>query len=327
MLDQRSARPLEQIDLSRPDRSAGGAGASQSKAAAVKKAIFKYFQPAALAVIVLFWALAPEPWVKSPWLAVVAASFTTAMVQALEFINERHVGWRMNKREFFTDLFYVILSSTVITKAQTVFAETPLKAAKHALHISTPWTMHMPFVAQAALVVFLIEFGQYWMHRAMHNSPLWWTHAPHHHITQLNAAKGAVGNPLELFLISLSVVALFDFKLGAVLCANNVLVAVGAFAHANVRFNPPKWYSFFFTTIEHHSLHHSVIYQDTRCNYANSLILIDRVLGTFRAGESAVVGQDERRRLSIWEQFIFPAKPMIAMVKARRRQYAAAARG
>jgi sterol desaturase/sphingolipid hydroxylase (fatty acid hydroxylase superfamily) len=32
---------------------------------------------------------------------------------------------------------------------------------------------------------------------------LWLTHAPHHHITQLNALKGYVGNPLELFLISL----------------------------------------------------------------------------------------------------------------------------
>lgn len=291
----------------------------------MKKTVFKFFQPATVAVIVAFWALAPAAWVKSSWLIVVAASLTTAMVQGLEFINERHAGWRMNKREFFTDLFYVILSSTAIAKAQTLFNETPLKAAKHALGVSTPWLAHAPFLLQVAAVIFLIEFGQYWMHRLMHNSPLWWTHAPHHHITQLNAAKGAVGNPLELFLVSLSVVAFFDFKLGAVLCATNVLTAVSSFAHANVRFDPPRWYSFFFTTIEHHSLHHSVTYQDTRCNYANSLILIDRALGTYREGESAVVGQDERKRLSIWEQFIFPAKPMIAMVKARRRQYATAA--
>jgi sterol desaturase/sphingolipid hydroxylase (fatty acid hydroxylase superfamily) len=293
--------------------------------AAIKKTVFKYFQPAAVAAIVVFWALAPAAWVKSTWLIVVASSLTTAMVQALEFVNERHAGWRMNKREFFTDLFYVVLSATVIAKAVKVFSEEPLKAAKHALGISTPWLMHMPFILQVALVVFLIEFGQYWMHRLMHNSPVWWTHAPHHHITQLNAAKGAVGNPLELFLVSLSVVALFDFKPVAVLCAANVLTAVSSFAHANVRFDPPRWYSFFFTTIEHHSLHHSVTYEDTRCNYANSLILIDRVLGTFRAGESAIVGQDDRRRLSIWEQFIFPAKPLIALIKARRELAPAAA--
>ncbi|MGC6766871.1 sterol desaturase family protein, partial [Escherichia coli] len=86
--------------------------------------------------------------------------------------------------------------------------------------------------------------GQYWMHRLMHNSaPFWLTHAPHHHITQLNAAKGYVGNPIELFLISLSVVALFDLKLTAIFCAVNVLGVVSTFAHANVRSDPPIWYS------------------------------------------------------------------------------------
>jgi hypothetical protein len=61
-----------------------------------------------------------------------------------------------------------------------------------------------------------------------------------------------------------------------------------------------------------------VPYEDTRCNYANSLILIDRVFGTYRDGESEAVGQDERRRLSIPEQFLFPFQPVIAKIKARR---------
>ena len=291
----------------------------------MKKFIFTYFQPASVAVIVTFWYFAPQAWVKSPWSIVVASSLTLLMIQGLEFINERHAGWRINPKEFFTDLFYVVLGFTAIAKLTDILAEDPIKAAKAAMHLDTPWIGHLPFVVQVAMVIFLIEFGQYWMHRAMHNSVLWLTHAPHHHITQLNAAKGAVGNPLELFLISLSVVSLFDFKLGAVLCAANVLTAVSSYAHANVRFYTPKWYSFFFVTIEHHSLHHSVAYLDTRCNYANSLILIDRVCGTFRAGESAVVGQDERKRLSIWEQFIFPARPVIAMVKQRQAAVAAGA--
>jgi sterol desaturase/sphingolipid hydroxylase (fatty acid hydroxylase superfamily) len=179
--------------------------------------------------------------------------------------------------------------------------------------------MHMPFLAQVALVVFLIEFGQYWMHRGMHDwTPLWLTHAPHHHITQLNAMKGAVGNPIELFLISLSVVALFDLPPAAIFCGLNVLTVISTFAHANVRSDPPKFYSFFFTTIRHHSLHHSVRYEDTRCNYGNSLILLDRIFGTYREGESAIVGQDERKRLSIWEQFIFPVRPLVEKIRARR---------
>lgn len=286
----------------------------------MKKAVFNLLPPATVAVIVLFWAFGPEAWIKSSWSIVIAGSLTTAFVLALEWVNERHAGWRMDKREFATDLFYMILGFTVISWASNLLAETPLKAIKHSLGIATPWAMHLPFVVQVALVIFLVEFGQYWMHRLMHNNAFFWsTHAPHHHITQLNAMKGAVGNPLELFLISLSVVALFDLPQAAEFCAFNVLGAISTFAHANVRADPPRWYSFFFTTIRNHSLHHTALsYEDTRCNYGNSLILLDRIFGTYREGESAVVGQDNRKRLSIWEQFTFPARPLIAKFKARR---------
>jgi len=281
--------------------------------------------PAMLAAAVAFWGLAPAAWANSGTVLLIAIGATMALIQALEWKFERHAGWRLTWREFMTDVFYVVLGFTVIDWVSTHFAEDPLHALKAALHIGTPWTAHLPFVAQVALIVFLVEFGQYWMHRLMHNNHLFWlTHAPHHHITQLNALKGAVGNPIELFLISLSVVALFDFSLPAIFCAAHVGTVVSSFAHANVRSDPPPFYAFFFTTIRNHSLHHSVPYEDTRCNYANSLILIDRVFGTYREGEAAIVGQDERRRLGIGEQFAFPFLPLVAMIRERLGKSAAA---
>ena len=284
----------------------------------MQKQIISLVQPVMVVAVLLFWSLAPTAWINSSWSLIVATSVTTALIQALEWVNERHSSWRLTWREFFTDLFYVILGFTVIAWTTEKLAENPLKAVKHSLGIATPWAMHMPFVVQVALVIFLVEFGQYWMHRLMHRNPVFWsTHAPHHHITQLNAMKGSVGNPIELFLISLSVVSLFDLPLAAEFCAFNILAVVSTFAHANTRFDPPRWYAFFFTTIRNHSLHHSVTYENTRCNYGNSLILLDRIFGTYREGEAEFVGQDERRRLSIWEQTIFPARPLIAKIKSR----------
>lgn len=284
-----------------------------------KQTLVNLIPPAMIVAVVLFWAFIPEALAKNPATIIVAGLAITAIVLGLEFLFERHAGWRLNKREFLTDTFYVVLGYTAISWVSNTLAEDPLKAVKKSLGITTDWAMHMPFLLQVALVVFLIEFGQYWMHRLMHNwHPAWLTHAPHHHITQLNAMKGYVGNPIELFLISLSVVALFDLPLAAIFCAANILGVVSTFAHANVRSDPPLFYSFFFTTIRNHSLHHSVPYEDTRCNYANSLILIDRVFGTYREGEADVVGQDERKRLSIWEQFLFPFRPVIDAIKARR---------
>jgi sterol desaturase/sphingolipid hydroxylase (fatty acid hydroxylase superfamily) len=285
----------------------------------VRQSLLDLLAPAMVAAVVLFWAIGPESVLKNPWTLIVVSPLITIIVLLLELVAERHVGWRMNKQEFFTDLFYVVLGSTVITWISQKAAEDPLKAAKQALGITTDWAGHMPWLVQVAMVLFIFEFGQYWMHRLMHNvHPFWLTHAPHHHITQLNAAKGAVGNPLELFLISLSVLALFDFDATAVFCAFNVGSVISTFAHANVRSDPPIWYSFFFTTIRHHSLHHSTNYDSTRCNYGNSLILLDRIFGTYREGESELVGQDDRRRLSVREQMLFPFQPMIGAYKTRR---------
>lgn len=268
--------------------------------------------PAMIAVVLLFWAFAPKAILDNPWTLVVTSPLIVIVVLLLEFVFERHEGWRLNRQEFLTDLYYSVLSATVISWLTQKLAEDPLLAIKSSLGITTQWAAQMPWLAQVALVIFLIEFGQYWMHRLMHNStPFWLTHAPHHHITQLNAAKGAVGNPIELFLISLSVVALFDLDKTAIFAALNTTGVISTFAHANVRANPPIWYSFFFTTIRHHSLHHSTDYESTRCNYGNSLILLDRVFGTYREGEGVLVGQDDRRRLSILEQTLFPFQPLI----------------
>jgi sterol desaturase/sphingolipid hydroxylase (fatty acid hydroxylase superfamily) len=108
-----------------------------------------------------------------------------------------------------------------------------------------------------------------------------------------------------------------DVPLNATFCAFNILVAVSSFAHANVRFDPPRWYAYVFTTIETHSLHHQVGFNETRCNYANVLILLDHLFGTYREGEAEVVGQDERKRLSISEQFMFPLRPLMAWLKPK----------
>jgi len=285
----------------------------------LKDRLFNLVPPAMVALVVLFWAYAPKAVTSIPWMLIVTSSLITLTVLLLEFVHERHAGWRMNWQEFRTDLFYVVLSSTVIAWLSKTLAEDPLLALKDWLGISTAWMAQVPWLVQVIMVVVILEFGQYWMHRLMHNvTPFWLTHAPHHHITQLNAAKGYVGNPIELFLISLSVLAFFDFDLTALFAGLNVLNVVSTFAHANVKADPPIWYSFVFTTIRHHSLHHSTDYEATRCNYGNSLILLDRIFGTYKEGEGVLVGQDDRKRLTIWEQTIFPFVPLIDRWKARR---------
>jgi sterol desaturase/sphingolipid hydroxylase (fatty acid hydroxylase superfamily) len=279
----------------------------------VKQSLINLLPPATVAVIWAFWAFAPAAWVDGGWAIMAVGLGTLAFVQLLELVFERHEGWRINGRELATDVFYVVFGYGVIGFLSETLVNSPLRDMKADWGIATPWLADSPFMVQVLVVMFTFEFGQYWMHRAMHNwTPLWLTHAPHHHITQLNAMKGFIGNPIELFLISLGVTALLDVDLNALFAAITASGAIAAYAHANVRANPPIWYGYFFTTIRNHSLHHTALsYEDTRCNYGNSVIFWDRVFGTFKEGESEVVGQDDRKRLSIKEQWLFPLRPWL----------------
>ena len=130
---------------------------------------FDLLPPLMIAAVILFWVFGPAVLIGNSWTIVVVSALITASVQGLEWVAERHAGWRLNRREFFTDLFNVVLSATAIAWASTHLADDTLTALKNKLGITTLWAMHLPFLAQVALVVFLIEFGQYWMHRAMHN--------------------------------------------------------------------------------------------------------------------------------------------------------------
>ncbi len=286
----------------------------------MKQSMFNLLPPATVAAILTFWAFAPLAWVDTWWTLTAVGLVVLAFVQLMEWVHERHEGWKINRQELLTDVFYVVLGITAISWMTEALANSPMVEAKEALGISTPWLAELPFLIQVVAVMLLVEFGQYWLHRWMHNNVwLWSTHAPHHHVTQLNAMKGYVGNPIELFLITLSVIAFLDFEKAPMFAALNALGAISFYAHANVRADPPKWFSFFFTTIQHHSLHHTALsFEDTRCNYGNCVILFDRMFSTFREGESAVVGQDERKRLSIRAQFLFPFLTWIARRRARQ---------
>ncbi len=305
--------------VSPPPENADQQGGDGGTASPVKRVIFKYLQPAILAAIIAFWWLGPKSLVDNPVIGLSAGPAIMVMIMALEWVNERHAHWRLTKREFSEGLFFILLDRYVISAATAVILYDPLRAFAHNIG-TAQWGMSMPFVLQVAMILFLHEFVQYWFHRLLHNHPaLWEVHVPHHYITQMNTMNAAVGNWLEIIFLGVSLIIFFDVPKSALLCAGNVGGAVAYFAHSNIRFDPPRWYSYLFTTIESHSLHHSLEYEDTRCNYANELIVLDRLFGTYRDGEAVHVGQDNQRRLSVWEQSIWPFLPLIAKAKARMR--------
>ena len=285
----------------------------------VKRFIFTWFQPAVLFALVLFWYYAPNSIAKASTAIGIGIGFN-ALLLILEWVNPRYDSWRLTWKELATDLFFVGIGYTVIHTARYYIGSDAAVDAilKHLVYDPLGWFMPLPLLVQAVLILFIFDFGQYWMHRGMHNwYPLWLPHSVHHYITQLNINKGAVGNPIELFLIGLGIGGFFDFLPRAFLLSGAMGMAISTYQHINVRFNSPRWWRFLFNTTEHHSLHHSQDYEATRCNYSNSLIFIDRMFGTCIDGEAELLGMEGGRRMSLREQMTYPFTEGWKAIKGR----------
>jgi sterol desaturase/sphingolipid hydroxylase (fatty acid hydroxylase superfamily) len=274
----------------------------------VKRLFFTWFQPTVLFGLLAFWYYAPNSIAKASTAIGIGIGFKVLLL-GLEWVNPRYESWRLTWKELVTDLFYVGLGYTLLRIVDSyIGSDVAIKAIQHHVHLDKfKWFIGLPLLVQAFLISFIFDFGQYWMHRGMHNwHPLWLPHSVHHYITQLNINKGAVGNPVELFLIGLGIGGFFDFLPRAALLSGAFGMAIGTYQHINVRFNSPKWWRFLFNTTEHHSLHHSQDYEATRSNYAGAYIFIDRIFGTCIDGEAELLGMEGGRRMSIREQMTHP---------------------
>jgi len=285
----------------------------------VRQFIFTYFQPAVLIGLLLFWYYAPNSIAKASTALTIGICFKILLL-SLEWVNPRYDSWKLTWKELVTDLFYVGLGYTILRTVDGFIGDGAIiEAVQNAYDWDKlAWFMGLPLLLQAFLISFIFDFGQYWMHRGMHNwYPLWLPHSVHHYITQLNINKGAVGNPVELFLIGLGIGGFFDFLPRAALMAGTFGMAIGVYQHINVRFNTPRWWRFLFNTTEHHSVHHSRDFEATRSNYAGTYIFIDRIFGTCVDGEAELLGLEGGRRMSIREQMTFPFTEGWKSIKAR----------
>jgi sterol desaturase/sphingolipid hydroxylase (fatty acid hydroxylase superfamily) len=164
----------------------------------------------------------------------------------------------------------------------------------------------------AFIAIFVAEFIGYWAHRVQHRFMfLWRIHATHHHITKMSVARAERTHPLEFLGLNLGsavtlaflgasaevVAVVVVFRLNtAHLCHSNLPLVSGAFGWL---FNTPEW----------HQLHHSCIYKESNTNFGCTVIIWDRIFGTF-SGKNHIkqVGNGTGEKLSIVTQLLIPFK-------------------
>lgn len=255
-------------------------------------------------------------WIDSGLLVTLLLSIQVPLLLLLERLAPKRKDWLLNWQDLAEDAFWVLATLFIWIPLFEDYYETPISAAFVYLRDSSSFPFRLEaqtmtgLLAAALLGIIAIEFIAYWLHRLQHRFMFFWRmHATHHHITKMSAARADRTHPLEFLALTLGGAIALAF-LGAspeVISVVLVIRVTTAYTcHTNLPLEPGI-FGWLFNTPAWHQLHHSCNYAESNTNYGCTIILWDRVFGTFSAKESIErVGNGTGEQLSLWMQLTMP---------------------
>jgi alkylglycerol monooxygenase len=138
------------------------------------------------------------------------------------------------------------------------------------------------------VLVLLVDLAYYWAHRMSHEINLFWAgHVVHHQSEEYNLSVALRQSSLQViwtFGFSLPIAFLgFETVDFALISALNTLYQF--WIHTETIGKMPRWIELIFNTPSHHRVHHGRDPKYIDKNHAGSLIIWDRMFGTFQEEE------------------------------------------
>lgn len=153
--------------------------------------------------------------------------------------------------------------------------------------------MTVPTTALTYFLLFLgFDFCYYWMHRFSHEVNLFWAgHSVHHQSEEYNFSVALRQSSTQIiwtffFYFPLAILG-FDPVQFITVAGINLLYQF--WIHTELIQKMPRWFEFVFNTPSHHRVHHAKNPKYIDRNHAGTLILWDRLFGTFKAEEERPV--------------------------------------
>lgn len=147
--------------------------------------------------------------------------------------------------------------------------------------------MDLPYWAEFAIALALLDFGHYAIHWCLHRfEPLWRIHRLHHTDQDFDFTTGWRFHPLEAVLehgANLLVVLLVGPPVMAVMLFALSYALTTCWVHGNIRMpgNCDSILRRVLVTPDMHRTHHSQIERETNSNYGGLFSLWDRLFGTY----------------------------------------------
>jgi sterol desaturase/sphingolipid hydroxylase (fatty acid hydroxylase superfamily) len=211
-----------------------------------------------------------------------------ALMSVLEALAPLRVRTQKRSDRWIANLGLVILGSLAI---RLLGPFTAVIAAGFA--ITNGWgfipILNLPFYIEIVLAVVLLDLTLYGQHVASHKIPfIWRLHRVHHADRDMDATTGVRFHPVESVLSMLYkcfMVIILGPAVIAVVVFEVILNASALFNHANLRL--PGWLDailrILFVTPDMHSVHHSVLPNETNSNYGFFLSIWDKIFSSYIA--------------------------------------------
>jgi sterol desaturase/sphingolipid hydroxylase (fatty acid hydroxylase superfamily) len=150
----------------------------------------------------------------------------------------------------------------------------------------SPWRIP-PTWWSYILCVIWIDFWRYLAHRIAHENRFWWaTHVTHHNSEKYNwSVSFRLGWTQHIKIIFFIPVALTGFHPVVFFVSHQIEVLYQFWIHTEYIRKLPKPIEFIFTTPSHHRVHHARNGKYLDRNYGSTLIIWDRIFGTFQPEE------------------------------------------
>jgi len=147
------------------------------------------------------------------------------------------------------------------------------------------WQSDWPWLNFLLLMV-LVDFSFYWVHRFMHKVRYGWTgHWVHHSSERFNFSTALRQTPVVSFngiiTVAMLPAALVGFELKHAVIALELNLFFQFFVHTETVRRMPRWFEWVFNTPGHHRVHHGSNPKQIDTNFAGVLIIWDRLFGTF----------------------------------------------
>jgi sterol desaturase/sphingolipid hydroxylase (fatty acid hydroxylase superfamily) len=174
------------------------------------------------------------------------------------------------------------LGNQLVRPLASLLVAIPLYAAYQVRLFDIPTTSVIALV----ILFVLVDFTDYWFHRASHRVRIMWaTHSVHHSSTKFNltaAVRLGWTGPLSgaaFFFIPLVIIGFHPLAVTA-MAVLNLLYQFFLHTEYGPRLGPLEWV---LNTPTHHSVHHASNPSCIDKNFAGVFIIWDRLFGTFAA--------------------------------------------